>query len=193
MKRSIDGASAINQTNNSTGIITMKNITRTLIALVTIASATQNIYADTAPALNAVSSEIARNGRYSVSVGDSTATISDAKSGVEVARMAEVSPTQITVTAVVARIANDDEALREAIRDRVATYNTSATAGTLDLDESTGIVSITYHANPRYVSASAIAYAATIVADAARSESMVIVAIQNGTASDCRSSYICSR
>jgi hypothetical protein len=179
-----------NRINNSNPNSTVKNLTLTLIATLALASVAT---AQTSQTLNAAAAEIARSGRYGVSVADSEAVITDARTGAEVARLREVSPTQITASAEVTRTVTDDEAACRAIRERVSMYNMSAPVGTLDYDEAAATITIRHYVNPRYASATSIAQVAVLLADAARSEQRVIAALQNGEALDCASNLLCSR
>lgn len=184
-----------NSTRTASTITNRRNIVKSIsFALIAAGSICIAHAQGLTATLTSVYEALNANSRYEVSLSDDYVSIVDPSNGAELSKVKEVSAVQVTVYGTVSTIVTDDAAARDAIRSHISEYNTGALVGTLNYNESTYEVTMTHHINPSLVNASTIARTAELVADAVRTESIAIAAIQQGTHTACAASKeICSR
>lgn len=105
---------------------------------------------------------------FEVSTAGDQIVVSDRKTGDKVFSLREVNPQTVTLSGVVGRLGE-----REDLRQHIAMFNFSSSVGTLYVNESTGEVTIEHRLNPMQVSVPAMADAANLFGQVARTQSQV--------------------
>ncbi len=149
---------------------------KSLIALTAIAALTlaaPQLHAQTTGpnVVDQIRSQL-NDGSVVVKVDDNNAVeLIDAASGNEIASIEQIDPQQIMLKGTVARISDLSQEQQRSVRQRIALFNFSSPVGTLSLDEGTGAIVMEHRLNPRMVAVPAMANAAVMFAQVARTQS----------------------
>lgn len=127
----------------------------------------------TGPAvINQIRAHLEKSQSFTVRLGEQNRmSLLDAGSGSEIVWLEEVDAQQVTLGGTVVRISDLTPQQQSRVRARIAFFNFSSPVGTLTLNEGTGVVTMEHHLNPRLVPVPAMADAARIFAQVARSQS----------------------
>lgn len=102
---------------------------------------------------------------FEVATSGDQIVVSDRTTGDEVFSLREINSQTVTLSGRVGRLGE-----REDLRQHIAMFNFSSSVGTLNVNERTGEVTIEHHLNPRLVSLPAMAQAASLFGQVARTQ-----------------------
>ena len=105
---------------------------------------------------------------FDVATSGDQIVVSDRATGDEVFSLREINSQTVTLTGRVGRLGE-----REDLRQHIAMFNFSSSVGTLNVNERTGEVTIEHRLNPTQVSVPAMAQAANLFGQVARTQTQV--------------------
>lgn len=109
--------------------------------------------------------QITAQPNFNIATSGDLVVVTDRTTGDEVFSLREVNSQTVTLSGRVGRLGE-----RENLREHVAMFNFSSSVGTLNINESTGEVTIEHHLNPRHVTLPAMAQAASLFGQVARTQ-----------------------